>query len=226
MSTILLAPPLPASAAEQFGYWWNVPGDWVEAPNERRSGWSGVLRVRHRGRIVFVKRQRNHLCRSLFHPLGRPTVSREYANLHRLNALGITVPVPLYHGLFRGPAGVEAVLVTDELRGFAPLAAQRELSVGRRAVLASSIGRVLGRLHRSRLQHGCLYDKHVMVRWQAQRPEIALIDLEKMRRRATRIAAARHDLDQLWRHQTLWSELEWRLLEQSHAEALHGRLRG
>lgn len=223
MNAVLLAPPGLATADDPFRYWWNVPGEWVEPPNQRRHGWSGMLRVHHRGRVVFVKRQRNHLCRSLLHPLGWPTASREYHNLHRLNALGITTPLPLYHGHLRGPTGTEAVLVTEELHGFAPLDAQQGLSAARRAVLAHALGRTLGRLHRARLQHGCLYDKHVMVRWHAQRPEVALLDLEKMRRRATRTAAARRDLDQLRRHQSLWSDLEWRLLERSHAEGLDGR---
>lgn len=223
MSAVLLAPPLSASAGAEFVYWWNAPGEWVEPPNERREGWSGMLRVRHGGRLVYVKRQRNHLCRSLLHPLGWPTASREHHNLQRLKSLGITVPAPLYHGRSRGPAGIEAVLVTEALSGFTPLATQHGLSTARRAILAQRMGQVLARMHRERLQHGCLYDKHVIVRWCAQGPEIALIDLEKMRRRATGRAAARHDLDQLRRHQSLWSDLEWRLLERSHEESLRQR---
>jgi hypothetical protein len=203
-----------------FAYWWQVPGEWVETPNERRSGWSGMLRVHHRGELVYVKRQCDHLCRTLRHPLGWPTASREWFYLRHLQRLGVCVPTPLFHAARDTAGGVEALLVTAELGGFTPLDAQRDLCAARRRRLATHVGEVLATLHRARLQHGCLYDKHIMVRWHGDEPEVALLDLEKMRRRLTRGAASRHDLDQLRRHQQVWSSEEWRLLERTHAEAL------
>jgi len=215
-------PGLP-SAIDEHAYWWNVAGDWVEPPNQRRDGWSGVLRVRHRGELVYVKRQRNHLCRTLRHPFGWPTASREWFNLKRLRQLALRGPAPLFHGSVARGDAIESVLVTEALHGFAPLNAPRELDARERTALAGEVGRVLGTMHRARLQHSCLYDKHIMVRWHRGTPEIALLDLEKMRPRLTRQAAARHDLDQLSRHQSLWSGDEWQLLLLSHAEALNRR---
>ena len=222
MNAATTALALAEDAPDAFEYWWSVKGEWVEPPNARRDGWSGMLRVRHHGRLVYVKRQCNHLCRTLRHPLGWPTASRERFYLDRLCELGLRSPSPLFHGAIRGGNGVKSLLVTEELAGFLPLSAQTGLPWAQRARLARAVGRVLATLHRARLQHGCLYDKHIMVRWRDDTPEIALIDLEKMRSRLTGRAAARHDLAQLGRHQKIWSAEDWCLLELSHAAALAG----
>lgn len=205
-----------------FGYWWNVAGEWVEPPNERRNGWSGMLRVRAGGRLYYVKRQRNHLCRTVMHPLGWPTASREWHYLDQLRRIGVGAPQPVFHGVRTTPQGQEAVLVTEELTGFTALSEQASLDPGRRMTLAQALGQSLGILHRARLQHSSLYDKHIMVRWQGDGPEIALIDLEKMRRRLTRRAAARHDLAQLHRRQRILDDEAWGALEAAHARSMRG----
>lgn len=226
MST--LARPLGAATApgpgvgDDFDLWWSLPGDWVEAPNERRNGWSGVVRTQFGGRRCYIKRQCNHLCRTPAHPFGWPTASREWHYLHRLHALGIVVPLPLYHASRPTAAGVEAVLATAELTGFTPLSAQTGLTAPRRQALATAVGHMLGVLHRARLQHGCLYDKHVMVCWRDDQAQVALLDLEKMRPRLRRSSAARRDLAQLRRHQSLWSDTEWNTLLHAHALAMAG----
>ncbi len=208
------------AASGDFAYWWSLPGDWVEAPNERRNGWSGMIRTHVDGRTYYIKRQRNHSCRTFSHPFGCPTASREWHYLSRLHKLGLPVPTPRYHGTRRTAEGLEAVLVTDELNGFTALDAQKTLDAAQRIRLAATIGAMVGRLHRARLQHGCLYGKHIMVRWQDETPEIALIDLEKMRARLRHSAATRHDLDQLARHQTIWSADEWAVLLAAHRRGL------
>ena len=63
-----------------------------------------------------------------------------------------------------------------------------------------------------------------MLRWPISgAPEIALIDLESMRRQPTRGLAARRDLGQLARRQALWSPEDWQTLLQTHRNSLHGR---
>ncbi len=207
--------PLP----DDFAGWWNAPGEWVEEPNQRRSGWSGMMRLRHNGRTYYVKKQCNHLCRTLRHPFGWPTVSREYANILRLLALGITVPQPVFHGERKTAAGVQAVLVTEELVGYADLETQDNCTPEEKSRLASAVGRMLGRMHRHQLQHSSLYDKHIMVRWQDGWPEIALIDLETLRRAWLPGRAARRDLKQLKRRQNIWQAADWALLEEAHRAA-------
>lgn len=208
------------SLPDDFDAWWNTPGEWVEAPNEARSGWSGMMRIRLDGKLYYVKKQRNYLCRTLRHPFGWPTTSREFRNLMWLQVLGIGVPATVFHGTRRTAKGLEAILVTEELEGFTDLAAQQHLSPGRRAELASTVGHIVGRLHRAGFQHGCLYDKHIMVRWEGDRPRVALIDLEKLRRAVFRKNAIQHDLRQLKRRQRLWNEAEWSLLTDAHRHAL------
>lgn len=210
----------PPATDGDFATWWSLPGDYVEAPNHRRGGWSGVVRAHWRDRPCYIKRQHNHLCRSAAHPLGWPTASREHFYLNRVRALGITVPEVIYHGVQHRADGIDAVLVTHALAGFSPLAQQQGLGASARLYLACSLGSLLGTLHRARLQHGCLYDKHIMVRWRDDGADLALLDLEKMRYRLTRKSAAQRDLNQLRRHQQLWSATEWRALEDCHARAL------
>ena len=205
-----------------FGYWWTVAGEWVEPPNERRNGWSGMLRSTLDDRLYYVKRQRNHLCRTLSHPFGWPTASREWHYLGALREIGIRVPEPVFHGVRKTPQGTEAVLVTKNLEGFVALSEQAGETPERKLALAQTLGRCLGILHRARLQHSSLYDKHVMVRWEGNRPEVALIDLEKMRRRLTARMAAGHDLEQLHRRQKVFDNAQWAALAGAHETALKG----
>ena len=200
-----------------FAYWWETPKDWVEPPNERRGGWSGMMLLHEDGLTYFVKRQCNHLCRTLRHLFGWPTASREWLYLNLLRGLGVRVPEPVFHGVRRQADGTEAVLVTGKLEGFADLSAQAGLPTERKLALAQELGRQLARLHRARLQHNNLYDKHIMVRWVGGSPEIALIDLEKMRRRWSAGAAVQRDLEQLRRRQAVFDERAWTELLAGHA---------
>ncbi|MCP5267993.1 MAG: InaA protein [Zoogloeaceae bacterium] len=207
-----------AELPTDFTGWWNAPGAWVEEPNQRRNGWSGMMRLRIGDTLYYIKKQCNHLCRTLDHPFGWPTASRERLNIGRLQKLGLRVPTPVFHGERKTAEGYEAVLVTEELAGFLALDTQTGLDASARQLMASETGRVLGIMHRAGWQHSCLYDKHIMVRWQDGQPEIALIDLEKLRRPLLPGKAARHDLEQLKRHQQVWSEAEWRQLLAAHGK--------
>lgn len=200
-----------------FDWWWTAPGEWVEAPNERRNGWSGMMRVRADDRLYYVKRQRNHMCRTVRHPLGWPTASREWQNLHRVRELGLGAPVPVFHATRATPKGLEAVLVTEELIGYRDLAQFSDLEPEASHRLAQAVGNMLGVLHRHRLQHSSLYDKHIMLRPEGGGFLPALIDLEKMRVRLTRRGAAAHDLEQLQRRQKVFNDADWEALRAAHA---------
>lgn len=213
-------PPAGNTPPDDFDGWWNAPGDWFEEPNVRRAGWSGMVTCRYGDTLYFIKKQSNHLCRSLLHPFGIPTTSREFANIKRLQQLGITVPEPVFHGSRKTGEGHLGLLVTRELAGFRAIADVGEPDAAEKRQLATAVGHTIGRMHRAHLQHSCLYDKHVMVRWQDGKPEIALIDLEKLRRPYLAWRAARHDLDQLRRHQKLWDADDWAALLAAHGAAL------
>ena len=210
------------SVVKDFDFWWQLEGEWVEEPNHRRNGWSGMMRARVGDQVYYIKKQCNHLYRSLRHPFGWPTTSREYQNILRLQALNIRVPTPVFHGVGCAEEGFRGLLVTKELTGFTPLDTQTQLSEAQRATLAKTVGQVIGRMHQAHWQHSCLYDKHIFVRWNENTPEVALIDLEKLRRPVLFWRAADHDLDQLARHQAIWSSTEWSLLLAAHREASAG----
>lgn len=212
--------PHPSSPPEDFDGWWNAPGNWIEEPNFRRGGWSGVVTCRINDTLYFIKKQNNHIYRNLAHPFGQVTVAREYANILHLGKLGIRVPEPVFHACRKTGEGNLGLLVTRELVGFRAIADAADLAPEAKRQLAVAVGAALGRMHQHGMQHNCIYDKHVMFRWQDGSPEVALIDLEKMRKPFLPWRAARHDLDQLHRHQQIWSADDWAALLAAHAAAL------
>ncbi len=54
---------------DRFDYFWNQRGEWVEEPNVRRGGESGVQRLMGSdGQLLYVKRQTGHIHRGLVAP--------------------------------------------------------------------------------------------------------------------------------------------------------------
>lgn len=204
---------------EGFEALWDVKLEWFEEPNYRRNGWSGVSRhilQRPEGGsvAVFIKRQQNHNCRSLLHPIrGLPTIYREYRNICRLKKYDIPCPDLVFYGHRNTGGQWQAILVTRSLTGYEPLerclsSIGQEDAGARRAVLAS-VARTLSRTHGHYLRHGSLHAKHILVR--AQNPgcsgpngayefDSAVIDLERMQTRFPLSRLVVRDLDQLHRH--------------------------
>jgi len=214
----------PTAASEsRFDYFWNQRGEWVEEPNVRRGGESGVQRVRAANdQVLYAKRQTGHIYRSLRYPLGRPTVLRERDAIQGLSALNVGVPKMVFCGAQRDSQHQwRALLVTEALDGFVEI--DNWYAAGNRERYGDAINdavlketaQTLARMHRGRWQHSCLYGKHVFVRIVGEgagaRVEIALLDLEKCRQRFRAQSAARHDLKQLRRHSSFnaaeWSKL-------------------
>ena len=203
-----------------FSDWWAREGDWVEEPNERRDGNSGVQRLTDQDPTLYLKRQTGHLSRSLRYPLGRPTVVREAWALEAYRAAGVRVPQIRFAGARKHQGQWQGLLVTEELRDFISLdewyasdaRAQHGEAVHRH--LWRELASCLSLAHNAGLQHGCLYSKHIFIRVRSRGVEIALLDLEKCRRRWRRSAAVRHDLKQLYRHRGPMPEADWfQLLE-------------
>ena len=210
----------PSATDDPFEFYWNRQGEWVEEPNQRRGGESGVQRIHDAdGRLLYVKRQVGHTYRSWRYPLGRPTVLREQDALLALSRLAVGVPELVYCGAQQAADKQwRALLVTVGLEGFVEIdnwyaAGERERhgeAVHDRVLEA--IGQTLARMHLGRWRHGCLYAKHVFVRVAGQGENVdvnvALLDLEKSRQRLTTHKAASHDLKQLRRHSS-WNATEW-----------------
>lgn len=57
------------ASQDRFDYFWSQRGEWVEEPNVRRGGESGVQRLMGSdGQLLYVKRQTGHIHRGLLHP--------------------------------------------------------------------------------------------------------------------------------------------------------------
>ena len=220
----------------QFEQWWQLQGEWVEEPNQRRGGESGVQRLQvDQGQLLYAKRQVGHLCRSLSHPFGRPTVLRERDALLGLSRLGIRVPRLVYCGASRQAGqGWRGLLVSEALDGFSDIeswyaAGGRERAGQQHDALLQQIGATLARMHQGRWQHGCLYIKHIFIRVTGEgdsaNVEIALLDFEKCRQRLTAYRAASHDMQQLRRHSS-WNSTDWEKLSYFYETAFGSAIKG
>lgn len=195
--------------SDTFDAFWRNNSPWFEAPNIRRGGWSGVVKcvVDSFGQPqkVFIKRQENHVTKTLMHPIkGIPTFLREYRNIQLLNAKNI----PTLDVLYFETKASKAVLVTKALEGYVSLDKidfQLLPSCDRKALLTST-AKLIHHLHQYHYQHNCLYPKHIMVRQLANEWDVKLIDLEKLKYRLFKKRAAIHDLTTFIRHLNgLWS---------------------
>lgn len=218
------------SRTDLFERWWQTRGTWVEAPNQRRGGESGVQFLRNQGQyLVYLKRQSGHLHYSVAHPFGRPTVLRELQAMQALTALGVRVPKLVYCDAQKSAGQWRALLVTEALEGFVSLdqwyasAAPQQWDAALKKQLLEQLANTLSRLHQGRWQHGCLYAKHIFVKRHSAASgdwvEIALLDLEKSRQRWSQDAASRHDLGQLSRHRESMPPADWQTFIEAYQNA-------
>lgn len=218
---------MPAQSKD-FSHWWAIEGEWVEEPNERREGSSGVQFIAATGpgqANLYIKRQINHCYRSLRHPLGRPTVFREEQAILAFNALGVRTPKLIFCGAEKLSDHWRALMVTEELAGFVSLDEWYETCAQEQAAckpqLFAKIAQMLATIHRAGWQHSCCYGKHIFVKTDAaaEAVEVAMLDLEKVRRRWPATSAALHDLSQLSRHRGQMPDADWQALLQAYGEA-------
>ncbi|MCO2015712.1 InaA protein, partial [Pseudomonas aeruginosa] len=81
------------------------------------------------------------------------------------------------------------------------------------------------RMNLAHWQHGCLYPKHIFVRVEGEAIEVALIDLEKSRRRLTVNKASQHDLKQLKRRSS-WTGAQWQAFIYGYQTAFGSAIKG
>ena len=221
----------------QFDYYWQQQGEWVEEPNLRRGGESGVQRLNDEsGQLLYAKRQIGHIYRSLLHPFGRPTVLRELDALNSFEQLGVRVPRIVYCGAQRDDEHQwRALLVSEALDGFVDLdtwyaeGARETFPQAVHERMLKDLADNLSRMHLGHWQHGCLYGKHVFIKVSGQgeqaQAEVALLDLEKCRRRISCQRAALNDLGQLRRHSS-FNEAEWQTLLYFYQMAFGSAVKG
>ncbi|MNZ33120.1 hypothetical protein D3C78_504590 [compost metagenome] len=212
--------------------WLQVPGNWVEEPNRRRGGESGVQRVlTEDGRLLYRKQQVGHVCRDWLHPFGYPTAIRERDALKAIRALGVNVPTVVYAGCRKVAGEWQALLVTESLDGYSSLEEcyargdQDRWGEALHQRILQQLGAAVARLNAGHWQHGCLYPKHMFVRVEGEKIDVALIDLEKARRRLSVHRAARHDLQQA-RRRSSWTEAQWRAFVYGYETAFGSAIKG
>jgi aminoglycoside phosphotransferase (APT) family kinase protein len=214
-------PILQHNHLESFEALWELNKDeWFEPPNYRRGGWSGVIRTSialpEGGKVgVFIKRQENHFFRSwrnLFRLTA--TLEREFRNILNFRKLGVPTLEPIYYCQKTVAGKLRAIVVTRELAGYQPLDAPcykpiDQLAKGRRRPLIARVAKTLRQMHDARLQHNCLYLKHIFVKEEpGEAADVRLIDLEKAKWRPIRSIIATRDLYSLYRCAEGWSRTD------------------
>lgn len=188
---------------------WSLDTEWFEAPNYRRNGWSGVIKyplVDSTGQTVwvFIKRQENHNCKTILHPLtGMPTFRREFINIQGLLNKEIPALTALYYNERKKEGKDQAILITLSLEGYQSFEAfcdnDDNLSLSQRPEIMALAGAVIRKLHDAHFRHNCLYSKHLFVRDEANNIDVRLIDLEKLKWLPLYSQIRRNDLSRLIR---------------------------
>lgn len=202
---------LDANQLGDFDHWWECRSDWFEAPNNDRNGWSGVNRLSLKSSdgellAVFLKRQQNYVRRTFLHPFtGESTFACELKTILFLLKHGVPVPKPVFFDERATEEGLQAVLVTEELRNYHPLdevvqalSEERKGSRAMKKALIASVAKAVHKLHHARIQHRALYPKHLFVNiTDPENPDTVIIDLEKARIKFLPIMRTLQDLGTL-----------------------------
>jgi len=204
-----------------FDELWQLDIGWFEPPNRRRGGWSGVSQTslqRSQGTPIgiFIKRQENHIYKSLRHPVrGELTFTREFDNLLRYKKYSIPTLDLIYYAERHFGKDRRAILITAKLSGFVSLQdlmaswhVATAPSKQQKLALIHAVARGVQKLHHHRMQHNCLYPKHIFIKQQENDIDVCLIDLEKTKQRWNRMSACLRDLDTLNRHSPQWSRTD------------------
>jgi tRNA A-37 threonylcarbamoyl transferase component Bud32 len=199
-----------------FDALWALQLEAVDEPNTERGGWSTVYRLELGDCAYYLKRQSNHLTRSLWHPLGEPTFAREFRNIRRYAELGIPALQAAFFAERRLPGERRAILLTRALDGWRDLdhwlQCWGELDEAGRGGILRACGELARRLHQAGQVHGCFYPKHIFLRAQGDAFDAQLIDLEKTRPLLLGRRDRIKDLEPLLRRARVWSEAEIREL--------------
>ena len=206
---------------DEFQRWWATEGDWVEEPNERRKGMSGVQRIERDGKTLYVKRQVAHLFHSLRYPFGRPTIVREIQVIDELAAAGVIVPKIVYGKALQINGEWRALLVTEDMKDFVSIGDWYEQNMHLdcspevKAEMFKQIAVAFKKMHSVNRQHGCCYVRHIYVK---SRGEVVagFLDLEKSRRRWVRQKAVLHDFKQLEKYLSPIPPEDWQKVKEQY----------
>lgn len=221
-----LAAQLAGANLASFDQLWDLPHEFVEPPNIRRNGWSGVSVVRLQqqdgeSHSYFLKRQENQSRYSLRYLSGAPTFQFEADALElamrqgwpcvALGAFGVRT-----HSV-RGAS--QAVLLTPKIE--LPCLASCSQSINNWSDYLPQlrhVGEQLLAMHLSGWQHGALFPVHIFINLDTGK--ICLIDLERARKRLSPQRAAFADFTQFFRRCDWLPDDAIAALLEAHAAAL------
>jgi hypothetical protein len=205
---------------DSFDQLWSLDVEWFEPPNQRRGGWSGVSRCEldlpDGGKIaIFLKRQENHITRTVLHPFGMSTFVREIQNILRFKKASIPALEPVYFAVRKVDGNLRAILCSAALVGYEPLEnlVERWSTEGwpdrkNRQRLMGAVASVMSRMHDHKIQHNCFYPKHIFISFTDAEIKVRIIDLEKAKVKILRRFASFRDLYALNRHARYWSRTD------------------
>lgn len=203
-----------AALQEEFNHWWATEGDWVEEPNYRRKGMSGVQCIERDGKRLYVKRMTQHLFHSVRYPFGRPTIVREIEVINELARAGVIVPKIVYGKATKVDGEWRALLITEDMKGFVSIEewykqhAVTSYPDEVREAMLKAVALAFKKMHSVNRQHGCCYVRHIYVKTEGT-VEAGFLDLEKSRRRLRRHQAAHHDFSQLEKYLSPIPKADW-----------------
>ncbi len=178
-------PTLERHGLASFDALWSVQLTAVDEPNVERGGWSSVFRLELDDSAFYLKRQSNHLTRTLARPFGEPTFAREFRNIRRYAQLGVPALQASFFGQRKVDGERRAILLTRALDGWTDLDSWLkrwpELNESGRQAIIGAVGVLARTLHQAGQMHGCFYPKHIFLREQDGHWQTCLIDLEKTR---------------------------------------------
>ncbi len=197
----------------EFSQLWSIDAPWFEEPNHRRNGWSGVIKYAIKDQAgqpvqLFIKRQENHNCRTLLHPIkGIPTFRREYFNLKRLHEKKVPSLSHLYYGERILKGKMQSILITASLEGFQSFeelfskknSNSRAMSESATLKIMQAAGENTRKLHDAGFRHGSLYPKHFFAQINNEEVDVRLIDLEKLKWYPFRYLVRFNDLSRIIR---------------------------
>lgn len=197
---------------KDFDVLWNLKLDLLDEPNTQRSGWSSVARTsiclpNGEKQEIILKRQLNHNSRTYMHPVkGIPTFEKEMENSLEYARLGIPALKVIHYASRRHQNGIQAVLMTEYLSEYRSLDVlldsweqNRYPELNQRKRIIEAIAGFVRHIHENKIQHNCLYPKHVFIRQLAESVDIRVIDLEKSKWRPFGIRRRVRDLESLSR---------------------------
>lgn len=218
-----LAGLLKQHQLDSFDALWNLELKAVDEPNTERGGWSSVAKLTLGEQSFYLKRQINHLTRSLQRPLGEPTFAREMRNIQRYQQLGIPALHAAYFAQRKVGKQQHAILITYGLTGWQDLDHWQqqwlELSSEQQQGIIQACAKLARTLHRAGQMHGCFYPKHIFLQEQAAGFTAQLIDLEKTRPLLLGQRDRIKDLEPLFRRSRhVWGRAQMQLFLQSYLD--------